>query len=103
MKKSLIALAVLAAAGATGCATSIEYAGNSSIEVKHTADGKGCDLTIKDGKEYTQGRGIGFDGKDCTFQIQESASKAFKGQALAVKATGLFTMGLGDILAPQDK
>lgn len=95
MKQSLIALAVLALAGCAGTF------GHSAITVKSNTAG-GYDLDVRDGKEYANGRTIMFTAKDGALAMEEGPSKAFKGQALGVKAINILpTMGLGDILAPR--
>jgi hypothetical protein len=97
-----LALIVIAAALLAGCA-SLTDAGHASYKVTHTASGA-CDLEVADGKEFAEGRVMKFDGRACQFMAEESASKAFKGQAIAVKGLSILpTMGLGDILAPRDK
>lgn len=98
MKSALLVIAVLAVAG---CA-SIENAGHTSYDVTQAPSGKGWELRTKDGKEL-EGRSIQFHAGQGVLVVEEGASKAFKGQALAVKALGLPTMGLADILAPRDK
>jgi hypothetical protein len=86
----------------SGCA-SLENAGHSSFDVKANAAG-GYDLSTKDGKEFAEGRMIMFEAATGKLVVQEGPSKAFSGQALAVKAVNVLpTMGLGDILAPRDK
>lgn len=95
MKKSLIALAILAACTALQGCTSIDNAGSTGYDVQPvlltSADGKTsttrCRLVAKDGKEYA-GRAIAFttNGEGCALEVQEGESKAFAGQALAVKA-----------------
>jgi len=82
MKKFLIALAALALAG---CGSF----GHTAYSVTANATG-GCDLDAKDGKEYAgDGRSIMFDGKRCQLAVGESASKAFKGQAIGAKAVSV--------------
>ena len=92
MKKSLISLAALALAG---CGSF----GHTDYEVRANAAG-GYDLSAKDGKEYRgDGRSIMFNAQTGALVVNESASKAFTGQALGVKALSILpTMGLGDIL-----
>lgn len=87
----------------SGCA-SLDTAGASTYTVTavRDADGKvaGYELTVKDGKEYS-GRNVQFqaDGARAGLAIAEGESKAFKGQALAVKAlTVLPVTGLQDLL-----
>jgi hypothetical protein len=98
-------LAVLAAIALVlaGCA-SINDAGHDDYEVKANTTGT-HDLKVRSGKEYGgPGRVMTFDAIHGRLMVQEGPSKAFRGQALAVKAASLLpTMGLGDILAPQDK
>lgn len=101
MKKSLIALAVLAAL--SGCAA-LDHAGSSSYTVTAVKDAEGktigYEFTAKDGKEYS-GRNVSFQtsGAAAALMVSEGESKAFKGQALAVKAlTVLPVTGLGDLL-----
>lgn len=100
MKKTSIALAALAL---SGCAA-IEQAGNASYTVTAVKgpDGKtsGYELAVKDGKEFAS-RSIAFqsDAGSAALMVQEGASKAFPGQALAVKAlTVLPVSGLPDLL-----
>lgn len=93
MKKSLIALAVLASLA--GCAGTF---GHSTLSVKANAV-KGCDLEVKDGTEF-KARSIEFDGKKCTLTVDEDERKAFKGQGIGVTLNPLPTMGLDTILAP---
>lgn len=98
MKKSLIAIV---AALLVGCA-SIDNAGYAGYDVKCAKD-NGCSLSAKDGKEFSS-RIIQFNAATGQLIVQEGESKAFKGQALAVKAINMLpTMGLGDIIAPRDK
>lgn len=101
MKNSLIAICALALAG---CA-SIETAGHASYEITPIAVGENiaCGLKVADGKEFEGGRSVMFSGATCQLTVQEGPSKAFRGQAIAVKALGLPTTGLADILAPRDK
>jgi hypothetical protein len=101
MKRSLISLAVLASLA--GCGTF----GHSSYSVSAVKDKDGAvagyDLAVTDGKEFA-GRRIDFQavGPMVTISIIEGASKAFKGQALGVKAINILpTMGLDAILAPR--
>ncbi len=92
----LAAIAVLALL-LSGCAGTF---GHAAYEVKANAAG-GYDLTASDGKEFAD-RSIMFDARIGRLMVQEGASKAFKGQALGVKAINILpTMGLGDILAPR--
>lgn len=92
MKKSLIALAALAAVGLSGCVT-LDYAGHAAYEIKANAAG-GYDLKANDGKEFAEGRTIAFDAKKGQLMVQEGPSRAFKGQGIAGKvATG----GLADV------
>lgn len=99
MKRSLIALAVLALAG---CA-SIDNAGHASYTVRSFKGPDGsvacCELEVKDGKEYS-GRNIGFqtNGSGAVFQVHEGESKAFKGQAIGAKALTVLPVNLGDVL-----
>jgi hypothetical protein len=91
-----------------GCASLTEAGHNSySVIAKTDKDGNvtGYDLSLSDGKEF-ESRTINFQsaGPMVRLSIEEGASKAFKGQALAVKGlTILPSMGLQDILAPRDK
>ncbi len=94
MKRSVIALAVLAMLA--GCGSF----GHTAYEVKASAAGKGCDLSAQDGKEF-RGRNFAFDGKGCTLIVEEGASKAFAGQAIGAKALSVMPVtGLGDLLKP---
>jgi hypothetical protein len=95
----LVVIAAIALA-LSGCAGTF---GHTSYLVTQSASGKGCELQAADGKEF-KSRNIAFDGKGCTLVVEEGVSKAFKGQALGVKAINVLpTMGLSDILAPQDQ
>lgn len=97
MKKSLIALAALTL---TGCA-SLEEAGHAAYTFE--ASPLGCRATASDGKEF-KSRTILVDCSRGQMSVNEGESKAFKGQALAVKAVNVLpTIGLSDILAPRDK
>lgn len=107
MKKSLIAIAVLALSALTGCA-SLEHAGHSGYTVKpYSIAGKDgaqalacCELAVNDGKEYS-GRAISFqtDGAGFALQVQEGQSKAFKGQAIGAKALSVLPVtGLQDLV-----
>jgi hypothetical protein len=88
-------LIVLCALLLSGCAGTF---GHNSITVTANAAG-GYDLNGVDGKEYAEGRSIVFDAKKGQLVYSESASKAFKGQALAVKAlTVLPVTGLQDLV-----
>lgn len=87
-----------------GCA-SIDNAGFDSYVVKSFAAPLGmvacCELAVKSGKEY-EGRQVKFEtnGSGATLIIVEGQAKAFKGQALAVKALNIMpTVGLSDILS----
>ena len=79
--------ALLASLG--GCA-SLTEAGHTSYTVTQAPDGKSCELRAGDGKEYKGGRAITFDGGKCQFAVEESGSKAFKGQAIGAKALAVF-------------
>jgi hypothetical protein len=99
MKKSLIALAALAA---SGCA-SLENAGYDSYTVKSFTGPMGmigcCELTVTSGKEYTE-RGVQFqtNGAGASLVIGEQGTKAFKGQGIAAKAAQPLPTMLGDVL-----
>jgi hypothetical protein len=103
MKKSLIALAVLAAAS-TGCA-SLTDAGHTSYTVRAApaAEGKTVcyEFEAKDGKEFA-GRAIQFQGTcgvGAVLAIQEGQSKAFRGQGIAAKALSVLPVtGLDDLI-----
>lgn len=96
MKASLILIAALL----SGCAGTF---GHSSyvLSSKPGADGKPIyELSLKDGKEF-EGRQVQFQtiNGGASLTIMEGESKAFKGQALGVKALNVFpTTGLSDIL-----
>lgn len=103
MKKSLIALAALAAIGLPGCA-SLDNAGHAAYSTTAVKDpsGKvtGYEFSVKDGKEF-EARAISFqtDGAGYAVTIQEGQSKAFKGQGIAAKAATILPVnGLPDIL-----
>lgn len=105
MKKSLIALAVLAAAGAlSGCA-SLTQAGNAAYDLQPAVDEKGqvkgYRLTIQDGKEFAS-RLIAFSTSpngSTTLVINEGQSKAFRGQGIAAKALNVLPVtGLQDLV-----
>lgn len=84
-----------------GCSTW----GTVSYEVMPVALNGGvvCSFKAIDGKEFEE-RSLMFSGGDCQLAIGEKKAKAFKGQALMVKAINILpTMGLGDILAPRDQ
>jgi hypothetical protein len=98
----LTAIALLALAG---CA-SLMNAGSSSYIVKTYPGTNGavacCELTVLDGKEYSS-RNVAFQttGTGASLVIQEGASKAFKGQAIAAKAATVFPVtGLQDLIKP---
>ena len=79
----------------TGCAGTF---GHNAMTVTHAPDGKGCDLTMNDGKEFL-GRDLLFDGKTCSLVVQEGGSKAFKGQAIGAKVMTIMPVtGLDDLL-----
>lgn len=103
MKKTLLTLTILAAAALAGCA-SLSEAGHTGVDLKQTANGKCCDLSVRDGKEYGS-RSISFTSTPAgsvTLTIQEADSKAFKGQAIGAKGLSVFpTTGLNDILSGQ--
>ncbi len=99
----LLLVAVLAVTLLSGCAA-IEQAGNSAYTVTAVkgADGttSGYELAVRDGKEYAA-RQLQFQtfGGTATLTVVEGASKAFPGQALAVKAlTVLPVTGLSDLI-----
>ena len=97
-------MALLAALAMLGGCASIENAGHASYTVTSVkgSDGPAYELAVKDGKEYA-GRQIQFQtvGGAATLTITEGASKAFAGQALAVKAlTVLPVTGLKDLVTP---
>lgn len=101
--KSLIAAVVLASVALAGCA-SLEYAGHDSYTVRSYKADNGkvscCELDIKSGKEYAD-RAVGFQttGTGAVLTINEAGTKAFKGQALTVKAlTVLPVTGLDALL-----
>lgn len=95
MKKQLGVLAALVAL--SGCA-STEYAGNTTMEVKQSAGGRGCDLRVQDGKEL-KSRDVDFDGEKCRLAVKDGDAKAFKGQAIGAKALAVFpVMDLANIL-----
>jgi hypothetical protein len=101
-------LAILIFALLSGCA-SLTEAGHNAYSVTATVDKEGnvsgYNLQLSDGKEF-ESRKIDFQGMGpmVRLSIEEGASKAFKGQALAVKGlTILPSLGLSDILAPRDK
>jgi hypothetical protein len=84
----------------SGCA-SLTNAGHVAYTVEMNPTG--CSVTVADGKEY-KNRNIVLDCHKAQFAVTEEESKAFKGQALAVKGlTILPSLGLQDILAPRDK
>lgn len=97
------AILIIFAALLTGCA-SIEHAGYDSYVLKSFTAPLGmtgcCELTVTSGKEY-DGRSVRFEtnGAGAVLTIQEVGAKAFKGQALAVKAlTVLPVSGLQDLI-----
>lgn len=99
MKKALLTSCVLLALA--GCA-SLDTAGHAAYSVKANAGG-GWDLDAKDGKEF-EGRRILFDAKAGTLAVEEGASKAFKGQAIAAKAQAVFPVtDLANILVGGDR
>lgn len=98
-----IAFASASALLLAGCA-SLDSAGLDSYTVRSFTTEQGlpacCELDVKSGKEY-DGRAVSFqtNGAGALLVIQEGASKAFRGQALAVKAlTVLPVTGLQDVL-----
>lgn len=102
MKITIIALAAIALAG---CA-SLTDAGHSaySFEPVVGADGKatgGCKFSAADGKEYS-GRSIAATStaSGCEVIVQEGASTAFQGQAIAGKALSLLP-SFAPLLMPQ--
>lgn len=101
MKRSLIALAVLALA--SGCA-SLDNAGHAAYTITAVKDGDGSvagyELAVKDGKEFA-GRRVQFQamGQVVTIDITEGESRAFRGQAIGAKALSVTPVtGLGDLL-----
>lgn len=103
IKRSLLALAVLAAAACTGCA-SLTEAGHASYTVRAVPAGAGqpslYELQVTDGKEF-EGRRIQFQtaAGAAALVVQEGDSKAFKGQAIAGKALSVLPVtSLPDIL-----
>lgn len=103
MKRSLIALAVLALA--SGCA-SLENAGHAAYTMTAVKDKDGTvtgyELTVKDGKEFA-GRRVQFQGMGAvvTLDISEGESRAFRGQAIGAKALSVMpTTGLQDLVRP---
>lgn len=96
----VVVLLVVMGSTLAGCAGTF---GHTSYTVKANTAG-GYDFEAGDGKEYATGRSIAFSAANGSLMISEGASTAFTGQALGVKAINILpTMGLGDILAPQDK
>lgn len=105
---AVIAAVALGLSMLGGCASLMD-AGHSSYSVTSVKDKDGnvagCDLNVNDGKEFAN-RKFQFQsmGPVCGLTVEEGDSKAFKGQALAVKGlTILPSLGLQDILAPRDK
>jgi hypothetical protein len=103
MKRTASLLIAFLALALAGCA-SLETAGHSAYTVKAVVgkDGKvaGYELDARDGKEYS-GRNVSFqtNGGAAALMISEGESKAFKGQALAVKAlTVLPVTNLSELL-----
>lgn len=102
MKRSIIALTVLAAVASTGCA-SLGDAGHVAYTVRSYTDQGGkracCELAVADGKEF-EGRTIQFrtDGTGAMFTVQEGESKAFKGQGIAAKAASVLPVNVGEVL-----
>lgn len=86
MKRSLVALAVLAVC--SGCA-SLTDAGHASYMV--TRGAAGYELSMKDGKEYA-GRQVQFQTVNgaASLTVVEGQSLAFKGQAIGAKAAAVF-------------
>ncbi len=102
MIKSAATLVALVAL--SGCA-SLENAGHDSYTLRSFTTELGmagcCELHVQSGKEYT-GRTISFqsNGANTVLQVQEGASKAFKGQAISAKAvTVLPVTDLANILS----
>lgn len=98
-----VGLILFAAAVMSGCA-SLDNAGYDSYTVRSFKTDGGmpacCELDVKSGKEYG-GRSVQFqtNGAGAALVIQEQEAKAFKGQALAVKAlTVLPVTGLQDLV-----
>lgn len=99
MKTSLLAIAA-ALALLSGCAA-LESAGHTGYSAEFTPIG--CRINVADGKEFKR-REIAVDCHKGQFSVREEEARAFRGQALAVKAVNVLpTMGLQDILAPRDK
>jgi hypothetical protein len=102
MKRIALALAVLALAG---CAALTE-AGHTgySMEPVLGADGKatgGCKFTATDGKEYSSRSIAAASTADgCQVVVQEGASTAFQGQAIAGKALSVLP-SFAPLLLPQ--
>lgn len=99
MKHSLLYAAALLAT--TGCA-SIENAGFTGTKITHTPDGN-CNYESADGKEQDK-QTVRFNGRDCTYEAITDKARAFKGQALAVKALTILPVNdLPALLAPRDQ
>lgn len=101
--KSLVPAIVIASLALAGCA-SLEFAGHDSYTVRSYKADNGkvscCELDVKSGKEYAD-RAVGFrtTGSGAVLTINESGTKAFKGQALTVKSlTVLPVTGLDALL-----
>ena len=94
--------------GLSGCA-SIENAGFDSYTIRSFKSDMGvtscCEFEAKSGKEY-KARQISFEsnGTGAALMVIEGEAKAFKGQALAVKALTILPVNdLASILAPRDE
>lgn len=97
-----IALAVLGlavAAFTSGCA-SLTDAGHVAYGVKQTAQG-GCDFSAADGKEFAS-RSISMVSTKagCQMEVNEGASSAFQGQAIAEKGLSVLPSFAPLVLPP---
>lgn len=93
----VLALALVAACS-TGCA-SLTQAGNTGYSIEPTAGG--CKFNATDGKEFSS-RSLAMTSstEGCQLMVQEGASSAFQGQAIAGKALSLLPSFAAPILSP---
>jgi hypothetical protein len=90
---------ILTALALAGCA-SLTDAGHSAYSMEPTAEG-GCKFNATDGKEYSGRSIIAQSTKDgCAVMVQEGASTAFQGQAIAGKALSVLPSFAPILLPP---